>query len=455
MGEVPTYGIATGNRFIMADIDDDIEDPAQFYDIIEQSLEAKKAEQKKKKEKKPEKKKEEEKKPEKKEEDQTSEQPFRGRGGRGGRGRGARGGRGGRGGNREDGDNRFNRDESRGGGRGGRYNRDEDSRPPRMQDDGGDSKFDDGEERRGRGGYRGRGNNRGRGRGGYRGGNRQFDRHSGDGRTRPGEPDKREGLGSHNWGNPTEEETAPTAPDWGTTENTGGDGWAAASEPASDSGGWGAIETPATSEPSGFNNVEPSGFDNVQPSGFDDVQPSGFDNVSAFDNVAGTGENNESGPSKEDEEEANQMTLDEYMAKMSTEQKEASFNIRRPGENEDDSQWKNFAPLKKDSADAAYMGGMDKYEKVIVPGGRKKNFVSLDVKFTNPTRRGGRGRDDRGGRGRGRGDRREGGDGGERRGRDDGERREPREQRPPAGSPKSQKPPNLENFSDAEFPSLS
>ena len=34
----------------------------------------------------------------------------------------------------------------------------------------------------------------------------------------------------------------------------------------------------------------------------------------------------------------------------------------------------------------------DKYEKVFVPGGRKKNFVDVDVKFTNPTRRGGRGR---------------------------------------------------------------
>ena len=66
MGEAPSYGIATGNRFAMVDIGDDIEDPAEFYNLIEQSNAAKKAESKKKKEKKPEKKKEEEKKPEKK-----------------------------------------------------------------------------------------------------------------------------------------------------------------------------------------------------------------------------------------------------------------------------------------------------------------------------------------------------------------------------------------------------
>ena len=66
MGEAPSYGIATGNRFAMVDIGDDIEDPAEFYNLIEQSNAAKKDEKKKKKEKKPEKKKEEEKKPEKK-----------------------------------------------------------------------------------------------------------------------------------------------------------------------------------------------------------------------------------------------------------------------------------------------------------------------------------------------------------------------------------------------------
>jgi len=122
------------------------------------------------------------------------------------------------------------------------------------------------------------------------------------------------------------------------------------------------------------------------------------------------------------------MTYDEYLEKcQQDDKKQTVFNVRKAGENEDDSQWKNFAPLKKEDQ-AAYMGGLDEYEKIVVRGGRKKNLVDLDVKFSNPSRRGGRGRDDRGSR-RG-GDRRE---------------------RAPAPT----KAPNLESFSEAEFPSLS
>jgi len=410
MGEAPSYGIATGNRFAMVDIGDDIEDPAEFYNLIEQSNAAKKDEKKKKKEKKPEKKKEEEKKPEKKEED-SGKETTRGRG----RGRGGRGNNRGRG-DRDGNDNRR------------RYNRDDDSRPPRMQDEGGDSKPEDGEERRSRGGYRGRGNNRGRGRGGYRGSGRQYDRHSGDGRGNKAS-EKRDGGGAHNWGSPVEEAAAP---EW-TADTTGGDGWAADPAPAADAGGWGAAE--ASSEPSGFDNVQPSGFDNVQPSGFDNVQPSGFDNVQgAGEEGAGEGENTDAAPK---EEEPNQMTYEEYLEKCNAEKKETVFNVRKAGENEDDSQWKNFAPLKKDSQDA-YMGGMDEYEKIIVRGGRKKNLVDLDVKFSNPSRRGGRGREDRGGNRRG------------------GERREDRRERDDRrAAPAAPKAPNLESFSEAEFPSLS
>ena len=34
----------------------------------------------------------------------------------------------------------------------------------------------------------------------------------------------------------------------------------------------------------------------------------------------------------------------------------------------------------------------DEYEKIIVRGGRKKTHFDVDVKFSNPSRRGGRGR---------------------------------------------------------------
>jgi len=422
MGEEPvSYGIDTGNRFALVDIGDEIEDPEEFYKLIEQSKVAKKAEQKKKKEKKPEKKKEEEK-PEKKEDESAKENRGRGRG----RGRGSTRGRDGgdRGGDRGG----YNRDREGGdrSNRSNRYNRDnDDSRPPRLQDDNFEKGADEGE-KRGSSNYRGnrdRGNNRGRGRGGYRGTGRTFDRHSGNDRNGQKGHEKREGGGAHNWGSPTEEPAAE--PNW--SAEPAADGWAAAETGAADAGGWGAAE------PSGFDNVEPagSGFDNVQqPSGFDNVESSGFDNV---EGPSAEKSAEAAAKAAEEEAEANQMTLEEYQAKLAAERKGPTFTIRKAGENEDGTQWKNFAPLKKEAEDG-YMGGMDEYEKVIIRGGRKKNLVEMDVKFTKPSRRGGRGRDDHGGERRERTDR--GGDrerGGQRRG----------------GAPSSS------NFSDADFPSLS
>ena len=59
---------------------------------------------------------------------------------------------------------------------------------------------------------------------------------------------------------------------------------------------------------------------------------------------------------KEDDE-APTMTLEEYQAKQAAERKGTAFQTRKAGENEDDSQWKNFAPLKKDE-EGTYMGGL-------------------------------------------------------------------------------------------------
>jgi len=144
------------------------------------------------------------------------------------------------------------------------------------------------------------------------------------------------------------------------------------------------------------------------------------------------------------------MTLEEYQAKQAAEKKENAFQTRKAGENEDDSQWKNFAPLKKDE-EGTYMGGLDEYEKVIVRTGRQKKRVEVDVKFANNPRRGGGG-DRRGGRD----DR--GGDRGDRRDRRDdrGDRRDnDRRDNKPKQKGGSQKAPNLESFSETEFPSLS
>jgi len=139
------------------------------------------------------------------------------------------------------------------------------------------------------------------------------------------------------------------------------------------------------------------------------------------------------------------MTLEEWQAKQAAEKKETAFQTRKAGENEDDSQWKNFAPLKKDE-EGTYMGGLDEYEKVIVRTGRQKKRVEMDVKFANNPRRGGGG----GGRG-GRDDR---GDRGDRRDRRDNDRRDNKPGNKKQGGG-NQKAPNLESFSETEFPSLS
>lgn len=421
--EPVAYGIATGNRFAMVDLGDEMEDPSEIYKIIEKENAAKKKEQKKKKEKKPAPKKEEVKPVSEKPaaDDQKENTRGRGRGGAGGRGRGGRGrgdfGGGNRGGDtscrlchqeghfvRECPDKPAERDTScrnckeeghfarecpeprKEDDRRPRYdrNRDDGDRPPRMQDDG-EMKGEDGDGERRRGGYRGGSRGRGgRGGSGYRGNrdtNRQFDRRSGDSKSTVKGAEKREGGGAHNWGNSTEEPQE------------------AAAEAAA---GWGE-DTPAA-EPSGFDNVQSSGFDNVQSSGFDNIEPSGF--ASGFDNIEGPADPVESGDAAPAEEpEPDQMTFEEYQKQLAESKMKKEFNIRKAGENEDDGQWKNFAPLKKGDVTAAYMGGEEEYEKIIVRGGRKKNFVDVNVKFAGASRRGGGGgrggRDDRGGDRRG------------------------------------------------------
>lgn len=449
--EPVAYGIATGNRFAMVDLGDEMEDPSEIYKLIEKENAAKKAEQKKKKEKKPAPKKEEVKPVSEKpaaEEKDNSRGRGRGRGGRGGRGRGDFGGN--RGGDtgcrichqeghfaRECPDKPAERDtgcricheeghfarecpnKKEGDDRRPRYdrNRDDGDRPPRMQEgEEGKGEEVDGDKRRG--GYRGSSGSRGRGgRGGtgYRGNrdtNRQFDRRSGDNKSsavKGGE--KREGGGAHNWGNATEE------PD-------------AAAEP-----GWGTDAPPAEA---GDAPVEASGFDNIQASGFDNIEASGFDNVVA---AADPAEGGEAAPAEEPEPD--QMTFEEYQKQQKESKMKKEFNIRKAGENEDDTQWKNFAPLKKEDNTVAYMGGEDEYEKIIVRGGRKKNFVDVNVKFAARRGGGGGGRDDRGG------DRRGGGRRGMERDVRDGDFG------PRSGGSKGPKAANVDIENVNDFPSLS
>lgn len=155
-------------------------------------------------------------------------------------------------------------------------------------------------------GFRGRGPRRGgrggRGRGGPggqgfgdRGGKREFERHSGSDKTGVKAVDKREGGGSHNWGtvkDDMEEQMKETEnPDWSTQ-----------------------VEDAENQDPNESVAVE-------------------------------TSEANPEVP--EEETVVKQMTLDEWKAMEKKNRFKVEFNIRKPNEGVDESQWKKTYILKK------------------------------------------------------------------------------------------------------------
>ncbi|XP_050735870.1 plasminogen activator inhibitor 1 RNA-binding protein-like isoform X1 [Eriocheir sinensis] len=257
---------------------------------------------------------------------------------------------------REERNNRRNRQE------GGEYR--EGPPPPRF----------DGEGRGGGGGMgrgraRGMGRGRGRGRGGPGGipggvdsrGKREYDRQSGMATTGVKPMDKREGSGSFNWGSDRDqiEEQLNATPNELDT----------------------SAETPEKAPEEGAAPAE--------------------------------GEE----AAKEDDN-AKEMTLDEWKAMQGTRNKPA-FNIRRAGEGENQAQWKKTYVLKKKIEESDEEEEEEEEEEV--HHGRKKVLLPIDFQFADSPGRGrGRGRG-RGGPGRGRGDGIRGGRGG---GGDRGERGE-------------------------------
>jgi len=89
-----------------------------------------------------------------------------------------------------------------------------------------------------------------------------------------------------------------------------------------------------------------------------------------------------------------EMTLDEWKA-MQSQKKTQQFNIRRPGEGCDNSQWKKTYLLKKKEEEESEEDDDDEVE--YEDDHRKKNYVPIEITFYDQARRGG-GRD-RGGRG--------------------------------------------------------
>lgn len=250
---------------------------------------------------------------------------------------------------------------------GGRPPRDRDGdRPPRTFGEryGDRSKDGDFGDRppRGRGG-RGRG---GRGRGGrdFRG-KREFDRHSGSDKSSSFKPqDKRDGGGTHNWGSfkdDVKEADSNNRVDTFTTED------------------WDGGENKATPEKKEKNDTE------------------------------------ETTPKEEEEEaekepEAIEMTLDEYKAMQANVRSKKGFNLRRPGEGEDNAQWKKTYLLKKTAT--SDQDDEDRDEDHATRERQKpKDHVDINISFYDYPTRGGRGGrrggpgggGGRGGRGRGRG----------------------------------------------------
>ncbi len=132
----------------------------------------------------------------------------------------------------------------------------------------------------------------------------------------------------------------------------------------------------------------------------------------------------ETAPTAPEDEEPKELTLDEYRA-MRGERKKPEFNIRKPGEGEDNSQWKKTfvldkkKPLEEDEEEEI----IDLTAEYPQRAGRQKR-LDIEIRFAD-SRRGGGGFEGRGGRGRGGGGRGRG-EGGERGGyrgdREGGER---------------------------------
>lgn len=209
-------------------------------------------------------------------------------------------------------------------------------------------------EYRDRGEGRGRGRGRGgrgggRGRGGFdRFGKREFDRQSGSDKTGIKATEKREGGGAHNWGNVKDDIDDQINP---TTQNENQE-FAAPTED----------------------------IENQQPT---------------EGAVEGDGED---APAQSEDPSASEMTLDEYKALQK--KKASDFNVRKPGEGCDNSQWKKTYELKKKAIldsdeEEEETDDEDDYED------RRKQYVPIEITFGDQSRRGGSG--GRGGRGGSRG----------------------------------------------------
>ncbi|XP_046964602.1 plasminogen activator inhibitor 1 RNA-binding protein-like [Vanessa cardui] len=230
---------------------------------------------------------------------------------------------------------------------------------------------------------------------GYDGrGKREFDRRSGSDKTGVKPVDKRDGAGPHNWGTIKD--------DLDELNKTGSEGDVAEEKPA---------DTAA----------------------------------------AGDGQQPEPERAPPAEEEPRELTLDEYKALRNAQRTAPQYNLRKAGEGEDLSQWKNLVMLEKKKEGGEDDESDEEYDIADYPQrvGRQKRVLGIEFTFNDNSRRGGTG-----GRGRGRGRGRGGGGGGA---GGAGGRGAPREEPPPVEERPVVRnqvvPPKVDDNKD--FPSLS
>lgn len=217
-------------------------------------------------------------------------------------------------------------------------------------------------------------------------GKREFDRRSGSDKTGVKPVDKREGGGPHNWGTIKD--------DLDELNKTGSDGDITEEKPP-------AVEAPAAG--------------------------------------AGDAPQQEAERAAPTEEEPRELTLDEYKALRNASRTAPQYNLRKAGEGEDLSQWKNMVQLERKKEGGEDDDSDEEYDLSDYPQrvGRQKRVLGIEFTFSDQARRGGTGTR---GRGRGRG-----------RGRPREEREVPvPEERPPPRH--SAAPPKVDDSKD--FPSL-
>lgn len=210
-------------------------------------------------------------------------------------------------------------------------------------------------------------------------GKREFERQSGSTRTGVKPTEKREGGGNYNWG--------ATKDDWATTNedelNNSNDkeNWDTNNERNASNGG---DQWTGPSDNSQWNPSETGTTDAKEPT------------TEAVAPTAEPGTEGETAPA-DSETPKEELTLDEWKARKAP-KVAPSYNLRKPGEGEDLTQWKKMYALRKKKEEED--DDDEEYEYIDYPQrvGRQKHVLDIDIRYKDS-----RGSNNARGRGRGRG----------------------------------------------------